>query len=93
MKYRICKCLSWTTFPETNPEFGELKFLKVHDYETLLRLTGKIDRVKTSSMAEWSVVVKWNPENRYRPSGTVTRTDARDMIDSTKRIVEVLCGR
>ncbi len=93
LKYRICKCLRWTAFPETNSEFGELKFLKIHDYETLLRLTGKVDIVKTSLMAEWSVVVKWNPENRYRPSGTITKTDSRDMIDSTKRIVEALCGR
>ena len=93
LKYRICKCLRWTTFPETNSEFGELRFLKVHDYETLLRLTGKVDLVKTSLMAEWSVVVKWNPENRYRPSGTVVKTDSRDMIDSTKKIVEALCGK
>ena len=93
LKYRVCKCLRWPTFPETNSEFGELKFLKTHDYETLLRLTGKADLIKTSLMAEWSVVAKWNPENRYRPLGTITRTDSRDMIDSTKRIVEVLCGR
>ena len=93
LKYRICKCLRWPAFPETNSEFGDLKFLKVHDYETLLKMTGKVDLIKTSLMAEWSVVVKWNPENRYRPCGTVTKTDSRDMIDSTKKLVEILCGR
>lgn len=93
LKYRICKCLRWKIFPKTNSEFGELKFLKTHDYETLLRLTGKVDLVKTSLMAEWSVVAKWNPENRYQPLGTMTRTDSRDMIDSSKKIVEALCGR
>lgn len=93
LKYRICRCLRWETFPVTNPEFGELKFLKTHDYETLLRLTGKADLMKTSLMAEWSVVVKWNPENRYQPLGTITRMDSRDMIDSTKKIVGALCGR
>ncbi len=93
LKYRICRCLKWKTFPETNSEFGELKFLKSHDYETLLRLTGKADLVKTNLMAEWSVVAKWNPANRYQPLGTMTRTDSRDMIDSTKILKDALCGK
>lgn len=93
LKYRMCKCLKWTTFPETNSEFGELKFLKTHNYETLLRLTGKTDVIKIGLMAEWSVLAKWSPENRYRPSGTIKRTDSIDMIDSTKKIVETLCGK
>ncbi len=93
LKYRMCKCLKWATFPETNSEFGELRFLKTHNYEVLLRLTGKMEVVKTNLMAEWSVVTKWSPENRYRPSGTITKTDALDMIGSTKIIVGTLCGR
>jgi HEPN domain-containing protein len=93
LKYRICKCLKWSSFPGTNSEFGDLKFLKTHDYETLLRLTGKADLIKATSMPEWSVVMKWDPENRYNPLGTFTKTDARDMIASTKKIVEVLCGK
>ena len=93
LKYRICKCLKWDAFPETNSEFGDLKPLKTHDYETLLRLTGKVDAIKTNLMVEWSVVMKWNPENRYHPLGTLTKPDSQDMIDSAKIIVEVLCGR
>lgn len=93
LKYRICKCLKWPTFPGTNSEFGELKFLKTHNYETLLQLTGKRDVVKSKFMADWSVVVKWTPENRYRPLGVINRTDSNDMIQSTKIIVEALCGR
>lgn len=93
LKYRICKLLKWPTFPETNSEFGELKFLKTHNYEALLQLTGKRDVVKLNLMADWSVVVKWTPENRYRPLGEVNRTDSKDMIQSTKIIVGALCGR
>ncbi len=93
LKYRICKCLKWPNFPTTNAEFGDLRYMKTHDYETLLRLTGKSDNVKTKFLAEWSVVSKWNPENRYQPLGTIVMTDSRDMIDSTKRIVEALCGK
>jgi len=71
LKYRICKCIKWSTFPETNSEFERLKFLKTHDYETLLSMTGKIEKIKTSMMTEWSVVMKWDSENRYRPFGTI----------------------
>lgn len=93
LKYRVCKCLKWKNFPNTSNEFGDFKFLKTHDYEILLQLTGKTDLVKTSLMPEWSVVVKWKPENRYNPLGTITKADAHDMLTSTKKIVEALCGK
>lgn len=93
LKYRICRCLKWKSFPVTNSEFGDFKFLKTHNYEILLQLTGKADLIRTNLMPEWSVVVKWKPENRYNPLGTITEADASDMIASTKKIVEALCGR
>jgi len=93
LKYRIGKCLKWIQFPETNAEFGTLKPIKSHDYETLLRLTGRSTAIKSTMMPEWSVVLKWSPENRYYPLGTIARVDCKDMMDSAEKLVGILCGR
>ncbi|MDD5189473.1 MAG: HEPN domain-containing protein [Dehalococcoidales bacterium] len=93
LKYRICKCLKWIGFPETKSEFEDVKFLKTHECENLLLLTGKKDQMKTNFMTEWSVVAKWNPDGRYHPLGTITKAESRDMIDCSKKIVGMLCGR
>ncbi len=75
LKARICRTLNWTIgFPETNAEFRFKANLKTHDLEALLEYTGIQDRVRSASstgfLADWSVVNKWSPEERYNPRGT-----------------------
>ena len=98
LKARICRTLRWKAgFPETPTEFRANKAagnLKIHDLEVLLDYTGIQDRVRSISssgfLAEWSVVNKWNPEQRYNARGTKTRSDADNMITSTQILLRVL---
>jgi HEPN domain-containing protein len=63
LKARICQTLKWPGFPEAANEFKALQSLKTHDLEILLRLSGVEARVKAKYLAEWSVVLDWNPRN------------------------------
>lgn len=95
LKARICRTLRWTTgFPETAAEFRLKGNLKTHDLETLLDYTGFQDRIRSANpngfFLDWSVVSKWNPEQRYNPRGTKTVSDADSMIASTQILLRVL---
>ena len=95
LKARICRTLKWTNgFPETNAEFRSKGNLKTHELEVLLDYTGIQDRVRSPSsqgfLTDWSVVIKWNPEERYNPRGTKTLSDADSMIASTQILLGVL---
>ncbi len=95
LKARICRTLKWTGgFPETPAEFRLKGNLKTHDLETLLDYTGLQDRVRSASstgfFTDWSVVNKWNPEQRYNPRGTKTLLEADSMIASTQILLRVL---
>jgi HEPN domain-containing protein len=95
LKARLCRHLKWTTgFPETPAEFRLKGNLKTHDLETLLDYTGIQGRVRSSGprdlLPDWSVVRKWNPEQRYDPRGTKTLSDADSMIAATQKLLRVL---
>ena len=95
LKARICRYLKWTTgFPETGKEFGLKANLKTHDLEALLEYTGLQHRVLSPSsngvLGDWSVVIKWSPEQRYNPKGTKTFADANNMITSTQILLRIL---
>jgi HEPN domain-containing protein len=82
LKARICRTLKWPGFPEKEQEFKGLSSLKVHDLDALLRFTGREAVVKTTLLAEWSVVAAWNPGARYKPVGSSTPKDTQLMLDS-----------
>ena len=86
LKARICRTLQWDDYPTS----GKYSTFKTHDLDVLLHLTGLEDKVKLKYMAAWSIVAQWNPEARYNPIGNVGDTDAKDMLDSTKEILEQL---
>ena len=89
LKYRICKSLNWKEF---HGESKALNSFKTHNLDTLLLLSGVERKIKRYNISEWSVVVdKWSEENRYKPIGTMTRQDAKDMIESTKKLINKLC--
>ena len=58
--------------------------------DVLLSLTGVEREVKTKCFAEWSIVVKWDPEVRYKPIGTAKEQDADLMIESTKALLAII---
>lgn len=84
LKARICRTLGWEGFPSTKREFQNLSSFKTHDLDILLKLSGVEKKIKYQFLAEWSVISGWRPEVRYQPIGTITRKDAKMMIESAK---------
>jgi len=93
LKVRICRTLKWAGFPDSSKDFKEYQSFKTHDLDVLLHLSGMERWVKRNLLANWSVVGTWDPEIRYNPIGSATKEDAKHMIDASKRLVEVLCGK
>ena len=95
LKARICRTLNWTTgFPETNAEFQFKGNLKTHNLEALLEYTGIQSRFRSPGpqglLTDWSVVSKWNPEERYNPRGTKSLADVSSMIAATQIMLRTL---
>ena len=90
LKARITVTLNWPGFPEGGKEFEPFKSFKTHDLVTLLKLTGIEGQIRANHLADWSEVAQWNPEHRYRTAGTVSERDAREMVDSSGRLLTVL---
>ena len=90
LKARICATLHWTEYPATGGEFKGLGTLKTHDLDILLRLSGRNEMIKGQHLPDWSACAQWNPESRYKPIGTVTRSAASDMIPSAAELLRVL---
>ena len=85
LKYAIAKHMNWTKF-YTEQKF---KFLKVHDLEFLVSLTGKETEIK--QMPEWQIVKRWDEQKRYSDPTQSTEKDANTMLIAVKTLVEMLC--
>lgn len=90
LKARICRTLRWPGFPESAQDFKGFHLLRTHDLEILLRFSGAEGRLKSKYLAEWSVVLKWNPEKRYQAIGQLTSQDAGDMVTCVERLLTIL---
>jgi len=90
LKTRICRTLKWTGFPDTAAEFNGLQSNKTHDLEILLRLSGVEGRIKMKLLAEWSLVLDWDPEKRYRTVGQFTEQQAKDTLAAAPRLLGAL---
>ncbi len=90
LKLRICKTLRWSGFPENSKEFSNLTSFRTHNLDVLLQLSGKETDVKSSHLADWSIVAQWDPEVRYRIAQNAKRSDSQSMLSSSKVILRVL---
>lgn len=90
LKAKICETLKWKSFPLTNAEFRNYQSFKTHSLDVLLTLSGVEEKIKKRYLTAWSVVVDWDPEARYEPTGKVSERDSRLMIESTKVLVAAL---
>ena len=90
LKARICATLKWTGFPETRREFEPFASFKTHKLDVLLSLSGIQQRTKTSFLAEWSSVVAWEPEVRYKPVGTASKAETQLMLSSAEVLLRVI---
>jgi HEPN domain-containing protein len=86
LKYAITKHMNWTRF---NTE-GKFKFLKIHDLDLLVSLTGReIDIKRTPA---WQIVNQWSENKRYSDPIISTLIDAEAMLSAVKTLVEDLCN-
>ena len=90
LKARCCRTLKWADFPETPQDFRGLQSFKTHDLAMLLRLSGVKARVRAGYMMEWSVVLEWRPEVRYRMVGRTTPEQAAEMLACSEKLLEIL---
>lgn len=90
LKARICSTLNWVGFPQTPKEFEYLASFKTHRLEVLLFLSGQETRIKASHLTEWSSVVNWHPEVRYRTIGQTGLIEVALMIISAETLLAVL---
>ena len=70
--------------------FEGLSSFKTHNLEILLQLSGADYKIGPAQTGYWSVVTRWDPEQRYSPRGTKTQTDADEMIVATENIMKVI---
>jgi len=85
LKYAIAKHMNWTKF-YTEQKF---RFLKVHDLEFLVSLTGRETEIK--QMPEWQIVKEWDEQKRYNDPTQSTDKDANTMLIAVQTLVEMLC--
>jgi HEPN domain-containing protein len=90
LKARICKTLKWMDFPETRSEFQDYGSLKTHSLGALIRFSGVETEVKSTFVAEWSVLIRWSPEMRYRYANPATASDAQQMIRAARLVLSSL---
>lgn len=66
LKYAIAKNLNW---PQYRVD-GKLKFLKIHDLDILVALSGR--EVKIKQRSSWSTAIKWDESRRYEDPSRAT---------------------
>lgn len=91
LKSKVCQSYGLTGFPESNQEFITIQnqfgiYLKTHNLDSLLMWTGVELSIKSNFLSEWSIIANWDPEVRYKPIGSATMIDAKNMIDSVATI-------
>jgi HEPN domain-containing protein len=101
LKAIICKHLniggtdSVSHIPSNKQEFKIIEQIKTHSLETLLDLTPTNISIEIKSnsrrFADWSTILKWNPEMRYAPiRGKQIKRESFEGIDSAQRILRYL---
>jgi hypothetical protein len=90
LKARVCQTLKWGGYPSTGGEFQGYQSFRTHDLDVLLHLSGRETIIKTRHLAEWSVVLTWDPNARYSAIGSASPQDAVDMVSAARVLLSVL---
>jgi HEPN domain-containing protein len=86
LKSHICKTHGWQEYPPQKLTDPLSRALKTHKLAELL-LFASAER--TIGQGEWSVVLAWNPDQRYRLSAA-TAAEAAAMIAAVTVLMNVL---
>ncbi len=90
LKARICRTLKWSEFPPNGKEFKGFHAFKTHDLDVLLTLSSIGEKIANHYSAEWSIVSRWNPENRYKKIGSETKQTANNMIYAVEELLKII---
>jgi HEPN domain-containing protein len=90
LKARICDCLRWPGYPDTNAEFRGYTSFRTHDLEVLLHLSGAEAAIREGLLLEWSIVLKWDPDARYRAIGRASSHVASAMLTAVHTLLGAL---
>ncbi len=95
LKRRIVHVLDWDGFPETRPEFEGKQTFKVHNLGMLLHLSGLEKKLQadTTLYAKWQIAGTWDSEIRYKQVGNVSSSDAQNVIDASRDILNFIFGQ
>lgn len=88
LKSRMCRTLGWEGFPETSGEFSEMRLIHTHDLGLLLQLSGMKPTIRQNHFSEWSAISDWEPQVRYRMSGTASEADAELTVNAIESLLE-----
>ncbi|NBC17904.1 MAG: HEPN domain-containing protein [Bacteroidetes bacterium] len=91
LKARIVKHLKWKGFPENKGENAAFRAVAKHDLDYLLRFTGIEAQIKPALGTEWTTILEWNVELRYK-HGHTTASKAKRMLEHSHVIIQVLKG-
>jgi hypothetical protein len=89
IKARICRMQAWSTYPPASAGADLSRALKTHKLGVLLLLSGMETTMLTTLYPQWSVVLQWDPEQRYE-AAPVAAQDAQTMIAATDTLMAVL---
>jgi len=67
----------------------DIRDIRNHDLNTLLFYSGVELRIKGQFFAEWSIVSRWSPENRYKKTRVLNKTAAEYPKAAAKIIREI----
>ena len=84
LKLAMTRKLNWSKYRTE----GKFRFLKTHDFDLLVALTG--DELRIKQMSYWSIVMLWNEHKRYEDPASANQGNSDSMIEATKNLVEDL---
>jgi len=92
LKRRIVHVLDWDGYPDTKPEFERKQSFKIHDLSNLLHLSGLEKKLQADNglFAKWQIAGAWDSEVRYKKLGQVSQSEARDIINATRDVLNCI---
>lgn len=90
LKARYCTRHGVSNFPSDHAQAKKLglpKMLLSHDLEELLKLSDDCS-IKTTNMhrIDWHKATDWDPDKRYTPVGTMSRSDVEQQVNETAKL-------
>lgn len=92
LKRRITLHLDWDGYPDTRTEFENYRSFKIHDLSVLLKLSGFEKKIQfdNTMYAKWQIASSWDSEIRYKQLGKVSNSEAQDIINATRDIINFI---